>query len=372
MDFIPVNKPLLGEEETSEIKKIIQSGALTHKEGKGTYVLKFEKSFAKFIGTKHAIAVNTGTAALHSTLLALDLKPNDEIIVPTFTFVATAEVVLHVGCKLVFTDINPRTFNIDLSTIQKKVTDNTKAIIAVHLYGHPVDLNPILDFAKDKGIFVIEDVAQAHGAKYYGKMAGSLGEFGCFSFYPSKNMTTGEGGMITTNNSELAEKLRMIRNHGESEEYKTVVLGHNFRMPELSAAIGDIQLRKLNDFLTKRANNANILNKTLQDVKTINIPIVEKWAVHAWYLYTTTLKNPEKRNELVEKLRKENIGTGIYYSTPLHLMPLFQNLYRFKGREFPISEEASKSVLSLPVYPGINKEQMESIANKIHEVCLTL
>ncbi|NVM02364.1 MAG: DegT/DnrJ/EryC1/StrS aminotransferase family protein [Candidatus Helarchaeota archaeon] len=372
MDFVPVNKPMLGEEETTEISKIIQSGALTHKEGKGKYVLKFEESFAKFIGTKHAIAVNSGTAALHSALLALNLDPKDEIIVPTFTFVATAEVVLHVGCKVVFSDINPRTFNIDLSTIQKKVTNRTKAIIAVHLYGHPVDLNPILEFAKDKEIAVIEDVAQAHGGTYYGKMVGSLGDFGCFSFYPSKNMTTGEGGMITTNSSELADKLRMIRNHGESEEYKTVVLGHNFRMPELSAAIGDIQLKKLKDFLTKRATNAEILNNALQDVETINIPIVEEWATHAWYLYTTTLKDPTKRNDLIAKLRKENIGTGVYYSTPLHLMPLFQKLYGFKGGEFLNSEKASKSVLSLPVYPGINKEQMEFIANKTREVCLSL
>ncbi|MFX0137437.1 MAG: DegT/DnrJ/EryC1/StrS family aminotransferase [Candidatus Hodarchaeota archaeon] len=372
MDFIPVNKPLLGEEETSEIEKIIKSGALTHKEGKGKYVLKFEESFAKFIGTKHAIAVNTGTAALHSALLALDLKPKDEIIVPTFTFVATAEVVLHVGCKVVFSDINPRTFNIDLANIQKKVTDRTKAIIGVHLYGHPVDLNPILEFAKDKEICVIEDVAQAHGAKYYGKIAGSLGDFGCFSFYPSKNMTTGEGGMITTNNSELAEKIRMIRNHGESEEYKTVVLGHNFRMPELSAAIGNIQLKKLNGFLAKRTTNANILNDKLQDLEIIKIPVVEKWATHAWYLYTTILTDPTKRNELIMKLHNENIGTGVYYSTPLHLMPLFQKLYGFKGGEFPVSEKSSKSVLSLPVYPGIDKEQMEFIANKIREVCLSL
>lgn len=185
-------------------------------------------------------------------------------------------------------------------------------------------------------------------------------------------MTTGEGGMITTNNSELAEKLKMIRNHGESEEYKTVILGHNFRMPKISAAIGDIQLKKINDFLIKRAENARILNDSLQDNEKVNIPIVEEWATHAWYLYTITLKNATKRDLLAKNLEKEKIGTGIYYSTPLHLMPLFQKLYGFKGGEFPVSEKASKAVLSLPIHPGIEEEQMNFIANKAKELCLTI
>jgi len=372
MDYIPVNKPSLGEEEKREIERIIESGALTHKEGKGKYVLKFEKAFAEYIGTKHAIAVNSGTAALHSALMALDLTPKDEVIVPTFTFVATAEVVLHVGCKVVFSDVNPRTYNIDLLNIKKVLTDKTKAIITVHLYGHPVDMTPILELATEKDITVIEDVAQAHGAKYYNKMAGSLGDLGCFSFYPSKNMTTGEGGMITTNNSELAQILRMIRNHGESEEYKTVRLGHNFRMPEISAVIGYGQLKKLDNFIKKRRSNAELLNRALKNSDSIDSPLVEKWATHAWYLYTATVKKPEKRQDLILKLKKKNIGSGVYYSIPLHLMPLFQKLYNFKGGEYPISENASKSVISLPVHPSINENQMKYIAEQILEISASL
>ncbi|MHA1376994.1 MAG: DegT/DnrJ/EryC1/StrS family aminotransferase [Candidatus Helarchaeota archaeon] len=369
MEFVPVNKPLLGKEEQRKIEEIIESGTLTHKEGKGKCVLEFENAFSKYIGTKYAVAVNSGTAALHAALMALDLKPHDEVIVPTFTFVATAEVVLHVGCKVIFTDINSRTYNIDLLNIKKAVTKKTKAIIIVHLYGHPVDTDPILDFAANKDIKVIEDAAQAHGAKYYNKKVGSLGDFGCFSFYPSKNMTTGEGGMITTNNSELAEKIKMIRNHGESEEYKTVILGHNFRMPEIAAVIGYEQLKKLENFIKKRTRNAEILNDALNNLDNINPPIVENYAKHAWYLYTATLEDPAKRGEFMSKLRDENIGSGVYYFTPLHIMPLFQKLYGFKGGEFPISEKMSKSVISLPVHPGIEKEQMEYIAEKIKKIC---
>jgi len=208
MKKIPINIPLIDNKEKEEVLKVLDSGILTSKSGNGPFVKKFQNEFSKFVNCKYAIATNSGTAALHSCLLALDLKPGDEIILPSFTFVATASVVLHVNAKPVFIDIDLETYTINPELIKDKITDRTKVIIPVHLFGHPADKKPIIEIAEKYNLFVIEDACQAHGAKYDGKMVGSIGDAACFSFYPSKNMTTGEGGMITTNNEEFAEKLK--------------------------------------------------------------------------------------------------------------------------------------------------------------------
>ncbi|MHA1231566.1 MAG: DegT/DnrJ/EryC1/StrS family aminotransferase [Candidatus Helarchaeota archaeon] len=350
MKYIPINLPYLGEEEKKEVLKVLDSGYLTNKLGQGPMVSEFEKSFAKYIGCKYAIATNSGTSALHALLLSLDLDQKSEVIVPSFTFVATASVVLHVGAKPVFVDIDPEIFTIDPSKLEKLINKNTKAIILVHLFGHPADLDPILDIAEKYDIYVLEDACQAHGAEYKNKKVGCLADAGCFSFYPSKNMTTGEGGMITTNNDEINEKVRMIINHGEKTVYNTVRLGHNFRMPEISAAIGKVQLQKLPEFISKRTKNAEYLNTNLKDMDDIQIPVVKPWAKHCWYMYTITLLNHDEKSRdlFVNKLNEASIGAGVYYKKPVHMMPLFKKFYN-SSLNLEITEKIIKQVLSIPV-----------------------
>ncbi|MEM4700777.1 MAG: DegT/DnrJ/EryC1/StrS family aminotransferase, partial [Candidatus Bathyarchaeia archaeon] len=229
--MIPINAPQISEEEVEAVIRVLKSGILTHALGAGPMVKQFEEEFARFVEAKHAIAVNSGTAALHMTLVGAGIKRGDEVILPSFTFVATAETVVMAGAKPVFVDIDPETYNISPEAIEKSLTKKTKAVIAVDLYGSPADLKPVREIADKHGLKVIEDAAQAHGAVYKGKPVGTYADVACWSFYASKNMTTGEGGMITTNDDEVAETLRFIRSHGEKEKYRSILLGHNYRMP---------------------------------------------------------------------------------------------------------------------------------------------
>ncbi|MHA1315608.1 MAG: DegT/DnrJ/EryC1/StrS family aminotransferase [Candidatus Helarchaeota archaeon] len=365
--FIPINLPIIGSDEVKAVKAVLESNTLTEKRNMGPETLKFEEAFANYIGVKHAIAVNSGSAALHACLLALDLKKDQEVIVPTFSFVASASMVIHAGARVKFADVNPMTFNLDVDNVKKVISDKTRAIMPVHLYGHPVNMDPILELAEKKDIAVIEDACQAHGAEYKGKKVGSLGNAGCFSFYPSKNMTTGEGGMITTNDGELADVIRQIRNHGESENYLTTRLGHNFRMSEIIAAIGTVQLKRLDDFIKVRTQNADYLTKIINEIekRPYNPPIVEAHVKHSWYLYTVKFEEVEKRDPFIVYMQKNNIGTGVYYSTPLHLMPLYRELYDLGPGSFPVSEYATRQVLSIPINPSISKSQMEFIGETI-------
>src|SRR3990170_8761971 len=250
--LIPINLPKIGEEEVEAVVKVLRSGLLTQGLGAGPMVTQFEKKFAEFAGVKHAIAVNTGTAALHSAVVSAGVKPGDEVILPSFTFVATAEAVVMAGGKPVFTDIDPETHNISPAEIEKTVTKKTKAIVPVDLYGLPAEIKPIREIAAEHGLAVVEDAAQAHGATYDGKPAGAFADVACWSLYASKNMTTGEGGVITTNNDEIAETMRLLRTHGEKAKYASLMLGTNYRMSEVQAAIGLAQLEKLPSFVAKR------------------------------------------------------------------------------------------------------------------------
>jgi len=369
--MIPVNVPLLGPEEKEAVMKVLDSGMLTQKAGKGPMVSEFEKKFANYVGAKNAIATNSGTAALHAALLACDLKAGDEVIVPSFTFVATASVVLHVGAKPVFVDIDSEIYAMDPQELKKKITSKTKVIIPVHLFGHPADMDPINELASAKNIKVIEDACQAHGATYKGRQVGGIGDFGCFSFYPSKNMTTGEGGMITTNDDELAETLRTIINHGEKEAYQTMRLGHNFRMPEISGAIGAVQIDKLPGFVEKRREHVAELTALIADNPYLQLPIVKEWAEHCWYLFTVrllTAKTSMTRDSFVKELHDAGIGAAVYYETPLHLLPYFKSLFKFHGGEFPKSEEASQEVLALPIHPGLTSEDLSFIGEQVNKI----
>lgn len=365
--MIPINAPQIGEEEIEAVVNVLRSGVLTHGLGAGPMVKKFEEEFAKFVEAKHAIAMNSGTAALHSALLGAGIKAGDEVILPSFTFVATAETVVFAGAKPVFVDINPETYTIEPSKIERALTKKTKAIMPVDLYGLPADMQPIREIADKHGLLIIEDAAQAHGAAYKGKPVGAFADVACWSFYVSKNMTTGEGGMVTTNNSEIAEKIWFIRCHGEKEKYKSLMLGHNYRMPEIEATIGCIQLKKLKTFLAKRRQNAEKLTRMLSKAKKLQLPKEPDGFKHSWYLYTVRLKDAEakERDEVVEKLRQEGVGAGVYYVNPIHLMPYYS---RFGKYRLPETEKAAKQVFSLPVHPGVTQEQVDFIGEKVLHV----
>ncbi|MEM2465757.1 MAG: DegT/DnrJ/EryC1/StrS family aminotransferase [Candidatus Bathyarchaeia archaeon] len=362
--MIPINAPQIGEEEIEAVIKVLKSCVLTHAFGAGPMVRQFEEEFSRLVGTKHAIAVNSGTAALHMAIVAAGIKRGDEVILPSFTFVATAEAVVMAGANPVFVDIDPETYNVSPEAIEKALTKKTRAVIAVDLYGSPADLKPIREMADKHGLKVIEDAAQAHGAVYKGKPVGAYADVACWSFYASKNMTTGEGGMITTNANEIAETLRLIRSHGEKEKYKSIILGHNYRMPEIEAAIGIVQLRKLPIFLAKRRENAERLTANLSSVTNVQLPGEPKGCRNSWYLYTIRVKDADRarRDAIIENLRREGIGAEVYYPLPIHLMPYYR---RFAKKRLTETEKASEQVLSLPVHPGVTAEQIDFIGKAV-------
>jgi dTDP-4-amino-4,6-dideoxygalactose transaminase len=363
--LIPINLPKIGEEEVEAVVKVMRNGPLTNALGAGPMVTQFEKNFAKFAGVKHAIAVNTGTAALHSAIVAAGVQQGDEVILPSFTFVATAEAVVMAGGKPVFTDIDPETYTISSAEIEKSITKKTKAILPVDLYGLSADIKPIREIATKHGLAVVEDAAQAHGATYDGKPAGVFVDAACWSLYASKNMTTGEGGVITTNSDAMAETLRLIRTHGEKAKYASLMLGYNYRMSEIQAAIGLVQLEKLPAFVAKRRENAKRLTRLLAKTDRLRLPEETKDRQHSWYLYTVRLRNAaeNERNKIVEELRRKDIGAEVYYSNPVHLMPYYRE--RFGGCKLPETGKAAKQVFSLPIHPGVTEAQVDYIGKAL-------
>ncbi len=362
--MIPINAPQIGEEEIEAVTKVMKSGFLTHGLGAGPMVTTLEKEYARFVKTRHGIAVNTGTAALHLALAATGIGPGDEVILPSFTFVATAEVIAMTGAKPVFVDIDPDTYNISAKAIEIAITKKTKAVMPVDLYGLPADMQPIRKIADKHGLKIIEDAAQAHGAAYKAKPPGAFADVAGWSLYASKNMTTGEGGIVTTNNDELAEKMRFMRSHGEKEKYNSLMLGHNYRMPEIQAAIGCVQIKKLPKFLAKRRQNAEGLTERLRETRGLQLPKEPKDCRSGWYLYTVRLKdaNRKRRDEFVQKLKQKGIGAEVYYKNPIHLMSYYS---KFGKCKLPIAEEASKQVFSLPVHPGVTEEQIDFIGKTV-------
>jgi len=357
---IPIAKPVLGREEEEAVRKVFQSGMLIQ----GKKVRSFEEAFANYIGVKHAVAVTNGTIALDTTLKALKIGPGDEVIVPAFSFIATGNCVLFQRAKPVFADIDQRNFNIDPSDVNEKITAKTKAIIAVHMFGQPAKMEELKEIAQDHELFLVEDAAQAHGAEYKGRKAGGLGEVGCFSFYATKNMTTGEGGIIMTNNDELARKARLLRNHGQTEKYHHTILGYNYRMTELSAAIGLVQLKKLDELNEKRIRNAKMLNEGIKKIQGLTPPYVEEHVKHVFYQYVVRVEEdyPLERNELANHLEKMGIGTAVHYPMPIYRQPLYHEL-GYDKKICPITEESCKRVLSLPVHPSVNAEDIQYITD---------
>ncbi len=365
--MIPINVPVIGEEEKREVLKVLESCLLTHKTGEGPYVKRFEAAFKSYVGCREAVALNSGTAALHSALLSLGVKPGDEVIVPSFTFTSTAEVVLLAGATPVFADIEGETYCVNPESIKRNLTKRTKAIIPVHLFGLPAEMDRIIEIARENDLKVISDSAQAHGAEYKGKKIGSMADISCFSFYATKNMTCGEGGMCTTNSEEIAEIIRMIRSHGEREAYETVTLGHNYRLSEVLAAIGYIQTLKLPSLLEKRRRNARVLTEELENVEGIKTPYVPNHCKHAFYLYTVRVRDRKTRDRLVAELKLKGVGASIYYEKPLHTLKFFRERCKL-NHELVETEEASKTVLQLPIHPKVSDEQIKEIAEAVKSI----
>ncbi|HEY9246947.1 MAG TPA: DegT/DnrJ/EryC1/StrS family aminotransferase, partial [Candidatus Methanoperedens sp.] len=361
INMIPIAKPFIGEDEIIAVTEVLKSGNIAE----GQKVKDFEAAFAEYAGTSDAVAVNSGTAALHVALLAHNIGKGDEVITTPFTFVATANSVLFTGAKPVFADIEEDTFNIDTGNIVEKITPKTKAIIPVHLYGQTADMEPIMEIARDHDLVVIEDACQAHGATYDGRMAGSFST-GTFSFYPTKNMTTGEGGMITSNDKNIIEKAKMIRSHGSRQRYYHEMLGFNLRMTDIAAAIGLVQLKKLDGFNDARINNSEYLSRLLNTIDGIKIPHVMERCRHVFHQYTVRLNSEIPRDEIALLLNKKGIGTGIYYPLPIHKQPFY--IAQGYDESLPVAEKAAAEVLSLPVHPGVSRDDLDTIYRALREI----
>jgi dTDP-4-amino-4,6-dideoxygalactose transaminase len=353
---ISIANPIIENEEIEEVVKVLKSGFIAQ----GPKVAEFEKAFADYIGCKYGIATSSGTTALHVALLSGGIGKNDEIITSPFSFVATGNSILYTGAKPVFVDINPETYTLDPNKLEEAINSRTKAIMPVHLYGQPANMDSIMKIAKKYDLIVIEDAAQSHGSSYNGEKVGNIGDMACFSFYPTKNMTTGEGGIITTNNKEFADLAKIIRAHGETDRYTHSILGFNFRMTDIAAAIGLSQLKKLDSFNQKRINNAKYLNKELANINGIKTPKVENNSKHVYHQYTIKIEKGN-RDDWVKFLNDNGVGTGIHYPIPIYKQEIYQKLGY--NMHCPKTEEASNKVVSLPVHPSITEKELAIIVN---------
>ena len=374
--MISIARPLLGDEEKEAVLEVLTSGQLAQ----GERVAAFERRFAELCSVEEAVAVSSGTAALHLALLAHNIGPGDEIITTPFSFAATANTILLVGAIPVFVDIEPGTYNLDPGLVEAAITQRTKAILPVHLYGNPCDMKWLEEIAKAHGLALIEDACQAHAAAVDGQPVGSFGT-GCFSFYPTKNMTTGEGGIVTTNDSVIAERVRLLRSHGQKERYCHLSLGYNLRMTEIQAALGLVQIEKLEKFTEQRIANAMFLTESLKEV--VQTPTSRPGHRHVYHQYTIRVSH--ERDKWARALHEHGIGTGIHYPLAIHQQPFYQSspdLFRIASSpgttaakanpgatRLPVAETAAKQVLSLPVHPALSQEDLEKVAEEVLRLC---
>lgn len=354
--MISIAKPVIGEEEKQAVIEVLDSGILAQ----GPRVQAFEEAFAEMVGVRYAIATSSGTTALHLALLAHGIGAGDEVITSPFTFIASANCALFVGAKPVFVDVDERTFNIDPAKIEAAITEKTRAILPVHLYGLCCDMGAIMEIAKKYNLIVVEDACQAHGAEYEGKRAGSFGT-GTFSLYPTKNITSGEGGMITSNDETINENCRVVRNHGMRRRYYHDELGYNLRMTDLHAAIGYAQLGKLETFNRKRAENAAFFDANLAGVLP---PFVPQGYRHVYHQYTIRVPHG-KRDALRGYLKASDIGSEIYYPVPIHQQGFY--VEKFGQQSLPVAEKVATEVLSIPVHPSLTQGDREQIVSTIND-----
>ena len=353
--MIPAAKPIIGREERKAVKRVLKSGMLAQ----GPEVAAFEKEFSNFVDAEHCIAINSGTSALHLALLAAEIQSGDEVIVPSFSFAATANVVALTGATPVFADIDENTFNLDPRSVESLISPKTRAVMPVHLYGQPAQVDEFTKICEKYGILLFEDAAQAVGASFDGQQVGTFGIAGSFSFYPTKNMTSGEGGMVATSDPEIARKVKLLRNQGMEKRYANEIVGFNNRMTDIHAAIGRVQLKKLTDWTIARQKNAAFLTANLRNVIT---PIVIDKAVHVWHQYTIRITD-QNRDNFSEQLIKRGVGSGVYYPTPIHQLPSFS-----QSIDLPKTNQVSQECLSLPVHPSLSQGDLEKIVQSVNEI----
>ncbi len=351
--MISLSRPYIGEEEKQAVLRVLDSGMLAQ----GPEVEAFEEEFSEYVEGQHCIAVNSGTSALHIGLLAAGIQPGDEVIVPSFTFAATANAVSLCGATPVFVDIDPVTFTMSVEAAEAAITNRTTAVMPVHLYGHPADMDSYVQLSSKRGLLLCEDAAQAHLASWDGIPVGTFG-LGTFSFYPTKNMTSGEGGMIVTSSEETARRARLFRNQGMEQRYRNEVIGLNNRMTDLHAAIGRVQLNRLEGFTARRREIAGAYGKRLE---TVGVPEVSPKAVHAYHQYTIRSEN---RDSLSAHLDLLGIGNGVYYPIPVHELPSFGEMV-----DLPETTRASHEVLSIPIHPFLSSEDIDEIVEAINSWC---
>jgi UDP-4-amino-4,6-dideoxy-N-acetyl-beta-L-altrosamine transaminase len=377
-NFLPAFKPFINDAEINEVIDTLKSGWITT----GPKVKLFEEEVQEFIGSKHAIAVSSCTSALHLSLVAYGVGSGDEVITTPFTFASTINVIIHQGAKPVFVDIDRETYNIDVTRIEDNITEKTRAIIPVHYAGHPCEMDDLMEIAQKYDLIIIEDAAHAFSALYKGRKIGTIGHITCFSFYATKNLTTGEGGMITTNDDEVAEKVRMLRLHGMSRDawkrytskgswyYEVVYPGYKYNMTDIQAALGLAQLRKINHMQRRREEIAKMYNEAFDDLTEVIIPQVKDYVRHSWHLYPILLETnllKINRNTFIEALKAENIGTSVHF-IPIHLHPYYREKYGFKQGDFPNAEYVYEREISLPIYPSMTDEDVETVITAVKKI----
>jgi perosamine synthetase len=365
--MIPIAEPCLGEKELKNVIEAVKSGWIS---SKGKFIEEFEEKFANYCDRKYGVATSNGTAALHLALKTLGIEKGDEVIVPNLTFVAVANTVTYCNAKPVFVDAHPDYWCIDPEKIEEKITTRTKAIIPVHLYGHPCDMATIIDIAENRNLYVVEDAAEAHGAEYKGEKVGSFGDISCFSFYGNKTITTGEGGMCLTNNEELAGKMRVLRDHGMNPDrrYWYDFIGFNYRMTNLQAAVGVAQLEKLDEFIEKKRKIAKVYEEGLNELEEMNLITLHpemKWAKCIYWMYSILIENnfEMNRDTLMKELERKGIDTRPFFY-PMHVLPPYQNNERFS-----IAEEISRKGINLPSGVGLKEEEIRKIIKYVKEAC---
>ncbi|MDR1243731.1 MAG: DegT/DnrJ/EryC1/StrS family aminotransferase [Endomicrobium sp.] len=355
--MINIASPIIGKKERRLIKEVLDSKILAS----GKYVTQFEQSFASYCGAKHAIANANGTTSLHTALLMCGIKPKDKVITTSFSFIATANSILMCGAEPIFVDIDPKTFNISPVELEQALQKekNVKAVLVVHLYGLTCDMDAILKLKKKYGFKLIEDACQAHGAEFKNKKAGSFGDVSAFSFYATKNMMTGEGGIVLTNNKDYDKYGRQIINHGREGHSTHVVLGYNYRFTNLAAAIGIAQLQQLESWIGKRIKNANMYSQAFKELDFLQIPFVPKHSRHVFHQYTIRVSDKE-REKFIEYLSRNGVGSGIYYNTVMYNQPFYKHL-GYKQGLCKEAEKAAQEVVSIPLHPSIKKNEILKI-----------
>jgi dTDP-4-amino-4,6-dideoxygalactose transaminase len=377
-DFLPFHVPEIAEEEVESVVETLRSGWLTT----GPKVRQFEADFAAYVGTSHAIAVNSGTAALHLALDGVGVREGDEVLVPTMTFAATAEVVLYSKARPVLVDCRQDTLNVDLAQLERAITPKTKAIIPVHFGGQPCEMREILQIAMEHNLSVIEDAAHALPARYREQMVGTIGDITCFSFYATKSLTTGEGGMITTDCDEYAERMRILCLHGISKDawkrymaagswyYEILSPGYKYNLTDIAAAIGIEQLKKCDRFWEARRRIAAMYDAGFLGLPEIRTPVCQTEIQHAWHLYVIQLDLDRlsiSRSEFIEALRNEHIGTSVHF-IPLHLHPYYRETFGYRPEDFPNAMQAYARLVSLPIYPKMRDEDVEAVIYAVHKI----